>query len=100
MYMWGCCDSELVDAMKAMNLIRQSSYGPDRLKQIYQAFDLAWEAIKPLVDDTPLAQEAARLTLANAILSVVKDSSASRDREQTTASPPKASLTSPAEHGG
>jgi hypothetical protein len=59
--------------MKALNLIRQSTYGPERLKQIYRAFDQAWEAIKPLVDDNPLAHEAARLTLANAILSVAKE---------------------------
>jgi hypothetical protein len=59
--------------MKALNLIRSASYGPERLKQIYQAFDQAWEAIKPLVDDHPLAHEAARLELANAILSVAKD---------------------------
>ncbi len=59
--------------MNAMNLIRRSSYGPERLKQNYRAFDQAWEAIKPLVDDNPLAHEAARLTLANAILSVAKD---------------------------
>jgi hypothetical protein len=69
--------------MKAMNLIRRSSYGPERLKQIYQAFDQAWEAIKPLVDDNPLAREAARLTLANAILSVAKDDLGDRSSPRT-----------------
>jgi hypothetical protein len=58
--------------MKAIELIRQSSYGPDRLKQIYEAFDRAWEAVKPLLDDNPLAHEAARLKLANTILSMAK----------------------------
>jgi len=59
--------------MKALKLIGRSTYGPERLKLIYRAFDQAWEAIKPIVGDNPLAQEAARLTLANAILSVAKD---------------------------
>ncbi len=58
--------------MKARDAIGLSAYGPERLKQIYRAFDQAWEAIKPLIDNTPLAQEAARLTLANTILSLAK----------------------------
>lgn len=58
--------------MKALDAIGRSAYGPERLNQIYRAFDQAWEAIKPLVDDTPLAHEAARLTLANTILSLAK----------------------------
>jgi hypothetical protein len=59
--------------MKARNLLSGASYGPDKLKDIYQAFDAAWAAIKPLVDDTPLAHEAARIKLANLILDVAKD---------------------------
>lgn len=59
--------------MKARNLLGGASYGPEKLKDIYQAFDEAWAAIKPLVDDTPLAHEAARIKLANLILGVAKD---------------------------
>ena len=59
--------------MKAQSLLRGASYGPDKLKTIYEAFDEAWAAIKPLVDDAPLAQEAARIKLANLILAVAKD---------------------------
>jgi hypothetical protein len=76
--------------MEALNLIRQSSYGPERLKQIYQAFDQAWEAVKPLIDDDPSAQEAARLTLASAILSVAKDNLGERT-SAATARPPEVS---------
>jgi hypothetical protein len=78
--------------MKAMNLIRRSSYGPERLKQIYQAFDRAWEAIRPLVDDNRLAHEAARLTLANAILSVAKDDLGDRGSPRTAAPADVASI--------
>jgi hypothetical protein len=74
-----------------MNLIRRSSYGPERLKQIYAAFDQAWDAIKPLVEDNPLAHEAARLTLANAILSVAKDDLGDRGSIRT---PPAADVAS------
>jgi hypothetical protein len=59
--------------MKARTILGGASYGPDRLKDIYQAFDDAWAAIGPLVDEAPLAQEAARIKLANFILSVAKD---------------------------
>jgi hypothetical protein len=58
--------------MKALQLLTWSTYGPERFKQIHRAFDDAWAAIKPLVDDNPLAHEAARLALANTILSVAK----------------------------
>jgi len=70
--------------MKALQLLTRSTYGPERLKQIYRAFDDAWAAIKPLVDDNPLAQEAARLALANTILSVAKGD----DSERGGAAPP------------
>jgi hypothetical protein len=59
--------------MKARNLLGGASFGPEKLKDIYQAFDDAWAAISPVVDNTPLAQEAARIKLANLILSVAKD---------------------------
>ena len=59
--------------MKARKLLSGSAYGPERLKAIYRAFDEAWAAIKPIVEDTPLAHEAARLKLANMILTVAHD---------------------------
>lgn len=59
--------------MKARTILGGASYGPVRLKDIYQAFDDAWAAIRPLVDETPLAQEAARIKLANFVLSIAKD---------------------------
>jgi hypothetical protein len=62
--------------MKAQSLLRGAPYGPDKLKTIYEAFDEAWAAIKPLVDDTPLAHEAARIKLANLVLAVAKDEGA------------------------
>jgi len=58
--------------MKARNLLSGAAYGPERLKEIYQAFDEAWKVIEPLVEDTPLAREAARLKLANMILAVAQ----------------------------
>jgi hypothetical protein len=54
----------------ARQLFGGSAYGPENLKVIGQAFDQAWQAIAPLVDDNVLAHEAARLKLANMILSV------------------------------
>ena len=56
--------------MKARNLFSGSAYGPERLKHIYRAFDRAWDAIKPVIENTPLAHEAARLKLANMIMDV------------------------------
>jgi hypothetical protein len=70
--------------MKARSILGGASYGPDKLKDIYQAFDEAWEAIKPLVDDTPLAHEAARIKLANLILDVAKDEGAQPSGKQDT----------------
>jgi hypothetical protein len=70
--------------MKALQLLTRSTYGPERLKQIYRAFDDAWAAIKPLVDDNPLAHEAARLALANTILGVAKGDTV----ERSGAAPP------------
>ena len=54
-------------------LFSDATYGPENLKAICQAFDRAWEAIAPIVDNTALAQEAARLKLANMILSVASN---------------------------
>jgi hypothetical protein len=68
--------------MKARSLLSGAAYGPERLKDIYKAFDDAWQAIEPLVENTPLAQEAARLRLANMILAVAQsDSTASSTKK-------------------
>jgi hypothetical protein len=68
--------------MKARSLLNGSAYGPERLTEIYEAYDKAWAAIKPLVQDAPLAQEAARLKLANMILAVAGDESESRSNKK------------------
>jgi hypothetical protein len=52
-------------------------YGPDALKAIGRAFDAAWANIAGNYDDAH--REAARLRLANALLSVADDES--RDAE-------------------
>ena len=57
--------------MKARQPIDGASYGPDALKAIGQAFDEAWQTVAGNFDaDTT---EAARLRLANAILSVATE---------------------------
>lgn len=53
----------------ARELIDESSYGPETLKILYQAFDAAWEAIAPQYDGDPDRAEIAQLKLANTILS-------------------------------
>jgi hypothetical protein len=55
---------------EARQVFSQAAYGPEQLKLICDAFDQAWEAIRPVVDDNPLAHEAARLKLANMILGI------------------------------
>jgi hypothetical protein len=66
--------------MKAHQLIGKASYGPDALKVIFKAFDAAWKEAKPSVSKRALALEAARLSLANIILSIAKEDS--RDADQ------------------
>ena len=58
--------------MKAPELIDDAAFGPDTLKVIGQAFDEAWASIAGSFDESPLAVEAARLKLANAILAAAK----------------------------
>src|ERR1700730_9431028 len=62
-------------AMKAQELIQGATFGPDTLKIIGQAFDEAWKNIAGNFGENPLAIEAARLKLANAILSVANEGS-------------------------
>ena len=58
--------------MKARQLISSASLGPDALKVIGQAFDAAWQELEPGVSKRPEAVEAARLSLANIVLSLAK----------------------------
>jgi hypothetical protein len=61
--------------MKARKLLEGGSFGPDTLKPIGQAFDKAWADIAANFGNDPTEIEAARLKLANAILSVAADNS-------------------------
>lgn len=65
--------------------LRDSTYGPESLKLIGEAFDRAWEAIRPVVDDTPLAHEAARLKLANMILGLASSQTLDQARVRQSA---------------
>ena len=56
--------------MKARQLINSASFGPDALKAIGQAFDQAWNEIGPSVSLRAHAVEAAKLSLANIVLSL------------------------------
>ena len=61
--------------MKARKLIDGASYGPDALKVIGQAFDEAWQEIAGNFGNDPQEIEAARLRLAEAVLSVADEDS-------------------------
>jgi hypothetical protein len=56
--------------MKARELISNASYGPDTLAVLFKAFDDAWAHLAPRVGSDALAVEAARLKLANIVLSL------------------------------
>ena len=66
--------------MKARELVASASYGPEALKIVCQAFDAAWNNIAANFGDDPVIIEAARLKLANIILSFPHDKI--RDAEQ------------------
>ena len=55
--------------MRARQLIEGASYGPEALKIVCQAFEEAWTSIAGNFGNDPAAIEAARLKLANIILS-------------------------------
>ena len=71
--------------MKARQLIANASYGPDTLKVIFKAFDDAWEAIASKFVGDPLRRDAARLKLANVILSLANDNSKDADQLKAAA---------------
>ena len=56
--------------MKARELISSASYGPETLKIVFQSFDQAWGSIVHNFGDNALAIQAARVKLANIILSM------------------------------
>lgn len=58
--------------MEARQLIRQGSYGPERLSVLFKAFDDAWEVIAPSISGRADAIEAARMKLANVILALAQ----------------------------
>jgi len=64
--MWG-------KTMRARHLIDHASFGPDALKVIGDAFDAAWAEIAGWFGADPLLIEAARLRLADAVLSVASE---------------------------
>jgi hypothetical protein len=61
--------------MRVRSLIDGASYGPDALKAMGLAFDAAWAQIAGNFGSDPAAIDAARLTLAEALLSVADDNS-------------------------
>jgi len=60
--------------MEARRLLDSASLGPDALKAVGKAFDQAWSEIEGSIG-CDQAREAARLKLANALLSVAGDDS-------------------------
>lgn len=57
--------------MQARQLIEKGSFGPATLHVVYQAFDEAWSEIA--ANYSPNQVEAARMRLANILLSVTTD---------------------------
>jgi hypothetical protein len=66
------CHGEMT--MRARKMIIDASFGPDALRVITQAFDEAWTSIADRYN-TDQQMEAARVQLANAMLSVASDGS-------------------------
>ena len=61
--------------MKARRLIDGAAFGPEALQSIGKAFDAAWEEIAGNFGNDPGQVEAARLKLANAMLSIANEES-------------------------
>jgi hypothetical protein len=68
--------------MKARKLIAGSVYDPAELKAVGKAFDDAWDQVASQVSTRPEAIEAARLKLAEIVLTLAKGTS--RDPEKLT----------------
>ena len=58
--------------MKARQLLGRSAFDPAQLKTMGQAFEDAWEQVAPKVSARAGAIEAARLKLAQLVLSLAK----------------------------
>jgi hypothetical protein len=56
--------------VEAHQLITDSTYDPEQVKALGEAFEAAWKRIAPDVGSTPESKEAARLKLAATILSL------------------------------
>src|SRR5437660_11162853 len=63
------------NTMRTRRRIDGASFGPDALTAMGQAFDAAWEHVRESFGADPLIIEAARLALADALLSVASDGS-------------------------
>jgi len=61
--------------MRARQVIDGASFGPDALRAIGEAFDAAWTEIAGNFGDRPTEIDAARIKLANAILSIASEDS-------------------------
>jgi hypothetical protein len=61
--------------MSARQLIDSATFGPEALKAIGEAFDAVWTEIAGEIGADPVAIEAERLRLANAVLSVASEDS-------------------------
>jgi hypothetical protein len=59
--------------MKARQLLSGASFAPDQLRVLFEAFDRAWAATAAEAGDDPQAIEAARLKLANVILTLARN---------------------------
>lgn len=66
--------------MQARQIIGQTTYGPETLKVLFTAFDKAWAVIEPSITGRPEAIEAARLKLANLILTLADDDAKDPER--------------------
>lgn len=66
--------------MRARRLITASSFGPKAFGAIGKAFDEAWAEIEPTIGTVPLAVEAARLRLANIVLSLATNDNPNADQ--------------------
>jgi hypothetical protein len=54
--------------MEPRQIARATSFGPDELRVIFEAFDDAWSEIAPKVGTDPAAVEGARMALATIVL--------------------------------
>ena len=59
--------------MKARRPGSGAAFGADVLKVVVKAFNDAWAEIEPSITDRPENIEAARLSLVNIVVSLVKD---------------------------